>query len=84
MKQIDLKLCEYSKKTKVLKIASEYFGMPSEFSVVSHHTGKVVHFKSVQPGDELFDEDCYDGEYAFYRPVEPIPNVKHFVIYHAY
>ncbi len=81
---VDLKLCEYDKRRKVLKLASEYMGMPAEFEVLSHHTGRKVKFKPVQPGDVLWDEDGWDGEQVVYRPVETIRNVDHMVIYHAW
>lgn len=81
---VDLKLCEYRKERKYLALASEYFGMPSEFYVKSHHTGKVVRFTCVQPGDKLFDEDGWDGEQQIYRPVGVVPNVEYMVIYNQY
>ena len=81
---VDLKLCEYNSNTKVLKLASEYFGMPSEFYVKSHHTGKVVRFVTVSPADPLFDEDGWDGEQQIYRPVGSNTKVDYMVIYHAW
>ena len=81
---VELSKCEYSKERKVLKLASEYFGMPRQFDVKSHHTGKTIRFAVVQHGDPLFDEDGWDGEYCVYRPVVDIPNVDHLVIYHQY
>lgn len=87
MKQIptvDLKFCEYDKSRKVLKLASEFFGMPREFYVKSHHTGKTVRFTTVGPEDRLFDQDQWDGEQQVYRPVGVVPGVDHMVIYHQY
>ena len=81
---IDLKLCEYDKNRKVLKLASEYFGMPLTFVVKSHHTGKEVRFVPVTPADVLFDPDQWDGEQQVYRPVGVVLNVDHMVIYHAW
>ena len=81
---VDLKFCEYDKNRKVLKLASEFFGMPSEFFVRSHHTNKEVHFRVVGPEDVLFDQDQWDGEQQVYRPVGTVPNVDHMVIYHQY
>jgi hypothetical protein len=81
---VDLNKCEYDKQRKVLKLASEYFGMPLTFYVKSHHTGKVVRFVPVNPADPLFDEDHWDGEQQLYRPVEGNTNVDYMVIYHAY
>ena len=81
---VDLKLCEYDKERKVLKLASEYFGMPLTFMVRSHHTGKEVRFVPVTPADKLFDEDGWDGEQQIYRPLGNVPGVDHMVIYHAY
>jgi hypothetical protein len=81
---VDLKYCEYDKSRKVLKLASEFFGMPSTFFVKSHYTGKEVRFVAVGPEDKLFDPDQWDGEMQVYRPVGNVPNVDHMVIYHAW
>ena len=81
---VDLKFCEYDKTRKVLSLASEYFGMPSEFYIKSHHTGKVVHFKSLSIDDPLMDPDGWDGEQQLYRPMGNVPGVDHMVIYHQY
>ena len=81
---IDLKLCEYDKNRKVLKLASEYVGMPRQFYVKSHHTDKEVRFVEVGPYDILYDEDGWDGEQKIYRPVGVVPNVDYMVIYHAW
>lgn len=81
---VSLKYCEYDKKRKVLKLTSEYIGMPREFYVVSHKTGKEFRFTPVGEYDILFDQDQWDGEQQIYRPVGHCPNVDHMVIYHAY
>jgi hypothetical protein len=81
---VDLKYCEYDKTRKVLKLASEFFGMPQKFFVVSHHTGKKVLFTPVRHGDPLCDEDGWDGEQQIYRPVYDVPGVDHMVIYNAW
>ena len=81
---VDLKLCEFDKTRKVLRLASEYMGMPREFFVKSHHTGKEVRFTAVGPEDKLFDEDGWDGEACVYRPVGGLSTVDHMVIYNAY
>lgn len=81
---VDLKFCEYNRDRKVLKLASEFFGMPREFYVKSHHTGKTVRFTVVGPEDKLFDPDQWDGEQQVYRPVGNVPGVDHMVIYHAW
>ena len=81
---VSLKLCEYDKNRKVLKLASEYFGMPLSFFVESHHTGKVVRFAPVTPADKLFDPDQWDGEQQIYRPLGNVPGVDHMVIYNAW
>ena len=81
---VDLKLCEYDKSRKVLKLASEYIGMPLTFFVRSHHTGKEVRFVPVNPADKLFDPDQWDGEQQIYRPVGHVPGVDHLVIYNQY
>jgi hypothetical protein len=81
---VDLKLCDYDKTRKVLKLSSEYIGMPGKFSVLSHHTGKEVRFVAVGPNDVLFDEDGWDGEQCIYRPLGNVPGVDYMVIYHMY
>ena len=81
---IELRHCEYDKTRKVLKLASEFFGMPSTFFVKSHHTGKAVRFVPVGPEDRLFDQDFWDGEMCIYRPVGNVPGVDHMIISHQY
>ena len=81
---VELSYCEYDKRRKVLKLASEYFGMPVTFFVRSHHTGKEVRFVPVGPADVLFDPDHWDGEQQIYRPLGNVPGVDHMVIYHAW
>lgn len=76
--------CEYKKAGRYLTLPSEVIGMPSEFWVRSHHTGKIVKFVAVQPGDSLFDEDGWDGEQCVYRPTVDVPNVDYMVIYNQY
>lgn len=84
MTAIPLGFCEYDKQRKVLKLSSEYFGMPREFFVKSHHTGKEVRFVAVGPEDKLFDQDGWDGEQQIYRPVGNVSNVDHMVIYNQF
>ena len=81
---IDLSKCDYDKSRKVLKLASEYFGMPLTFFVRSHHTGREVRFVPVTPADVLFDQDGWDGEQQIYRPVGNVPGVDHMVIYNQW
>jgi hypothetical protein len=81
---IDLSKCDYDKSRKVLKLVSEYIGMPRQFFVKSHHTGKEVRFVEIGPEDKLYDEDGWDGEQKIYRPVGVVPNVDYMVIYHAW
>jgi hypothetical protein len=76
--------CQYDKARRVLTLSSEVIGMPGEFWVRSHHTGKIVKFTAVQPGDSLFDQDGWDGQQCIYRPVVAVPNVDHMVIYNQY
>jgi hypothetical protein len=84
--KVFLKFCEYNKEKRRLALASEFFGMPNEFFVQSHHTGRVIRFVAVQPGDPLYDEDGWDGEQRVYRPAlgEAKSNVDYMVIYHQY
>jgi hypothetical protein len=79
-----LSYCEYDKERKVMKLASEYIGMPKEFFVHSEKTGKDVRFVAIGPDDILFDQDGWDGEQMIYRPMGNIPTVDHLVIYHQY
>jgi hypothetical protein len=81
---VDLRRCEYVRERRVLKLASEFMGMPREFYVNSHHTGKQVRFVAVGPEDVLFDEDQWDGEQQIYRPVGNVPNVEYMVIYNQW
>ena len=80
---VDLKLCDYDKSRRVLKLASEFFGMPLTFFVRSHHTGKEVRFVPVTPADVLFDQDGWDGEQCIYRPTT-VTKVDYLVIYNQY
>lgn len=81
---VGLEMCEYDKKRKVLKLTSEYFGMPLTFFVKSHKTGKEFRFIPVTPADVLFDQDQWDGEQQIYRPLGDWPNVDHMVIYNQW
>lgn len=81
---VPLNLCEYHKERKQLKLASEFFGMPSELYVHSHHTDRKIKFEVVKETDPLFDPDGWDGEMCVYRPTETLKNVDYLVIYHQY
>jgi hypothetical protein len=83
---VSLKYCEFDAKRKVLKLASEFFGVPPQLFIQSHHTGRVVRFEVMGENDPLFDPDQWDGEQTLYRPArgERRTNVDHLVIYHAY
>ena len=81
---VSLKYCEYDKRRKVLKLASEFFGMPRQFFVVSHHTGKEVRFTAVGEHDVLFDQDGWDGEMQIYRPIGNVSGVDHMIIYNQW
>jgi hypothetical protein len=81
---VPLKYCEYSKESKQLRLASEFFGMPNKFTVVSHHTNKEIEFRPIHQDHPMFDQDGWDGEISIYEPVVKIPNVETLVIYHQY
>jgi len=81
---VGLQRFEYSKEQRKLTIPSEYFGMPERFKVISHHTGRIVTFAVVQPGDNLFCQDGWDGEQKIYRPIDECKGVDYCVIYNAY
>jgi hypothetical protein len=81
IKSVELGLCEYDKQRKVLTLSANYIGMPRQFFVRSHHTGREVRFVAVGPEDRLFDEDGWDGEQCIYRPTSTATNVDYMVIY---
>jgi hypothetical protein len=72
---VPLDKCSYFPKTKKLFVplsalkattgASRY---PKSFFVRSHFTNRLLEFKTVGPGDPLFDQDQWDGEIMVYRP----------------
>lgn len=81
---VELSKCEFRAHCGKLLLASEYAGMPNAIRIRSHHTGRTVLFRPVEPGDPLFDQDQWDGEQQVYRPVEPTNNAKVLVIYHQF
>jgi hypothetical protein len=81
---VELKLCEYNPKFHKLTLPSEYFGMPKEFYVHSHHTGRTILFRTIGENHPMFDQDQWDGEQMIYEPVDVVKNVKILVIYHQY
>lgn len=86
MQTVPLKMCSYVKKDKSLRLASEFFAgqFPSEFKVHSHHTGKTVVFRQVQPDDALYSPGWWGGEMMVYRPLDKTPNVDHMVVVHEW
>jgi hypothetical protein len=83
MKIVPLNRCEYDKSRKVLKLASEFMGMPHEFYVKSHFTNRKIKFTAIGPEDKLFDEDQWDGEQQIYRQFE-VGTIDYMVIYNQY
>lgn len=81
---VDLSKCEFRAHCGKLMLASEFAGMPNAIRIRSHHTGRVVLFRPVQPGHPMWDEDGYDGEQMVYEPMDPVNNVKVLVIYNQY
>jgi len=81
---VSLEDCHYDKRRKVLSLTSNRIGMPREFFVRSHRTGKDVRFVVVGQYDVLFDQDQWDGEQQIYRPMGDVPTVDHMVIYNGY
>ena len=81
---VNLEICEYTAKFRKLSLASEYFGMPREFYVHSHHTGRKILFRPIQENHPKFDYDQWDGEQQIYEPVERLKNVEILVIYNQY
>lgn len=81
---VPLDLCEYHKKTKQLRLASEFFGIPPKITIVSNFTGRSVEFVPIGPEDPNWCPDSWDGEMCMYRPVDKIPNIDYLVIYNEY
>ena len=83
---VGLEYCTYDKRGKKLILASEFFagGFPREIELRSHYTGKVITFIPVQQGDELYDEDGWDGEQCIYRPIQFVPNVDYLIVHHEW
>lgn len=79
--KVSLEFCNFRKEDKQLVLAREFIGMPNQFDVVSHHTGKVVRFNPIKESHPLFDYDHWDGEQAIYEPEIPMKNVETLVIY---
>lgn len=84
--QVPLYFFSYDKKLKQLSIASEYFGMPKEFFVTSHHTGRTIRFVPIGESHRLFSQDQWDGEQMIYEPAagEEKCRVETAVVYHEY
>jgi hypothetical protein len=78
-----LRYCRFNRDQRTLAMSSRVIGMPREFMVESHYTGKQVRFVAVGPEDRLFDQDGWDGEQCIYRPVGHVPNVDYMVISHC-
>jgi len=81
---VPLNRCEFDKKNLALRLASEYFGMPSRFTVQGIYNS--VTFVPVPEGHRLFDPDQWDGEMMVYIP-EPGSKcgwVRSLTIYHAW
>lgn len=70
--------CRFDKATKTLvtPLPQGFVSFPKEVDMVSHHTGKIVTFVTLQPGDKGYDEDHWDGEMQGYKPKTPLPNVQ--------
>lgn len=81
---VPLRYCDWDRNRKVLRLASEFCGMPRVLNIVSHHTGKSVTFSTVTESDPLFDQDGWDGEMCVYRPATVLPGVDHLVISHQW
>ena len=83
---VELSRCDYDRRRKVLKLASEIFSgrFPRQFNVRSHHTGREVVFTVVGENDPLFDQDGWDGEMCVYRPGASVPGVDHLVVHHQW
>lgn len=76
---------EYDPKRKMLKRAFG-FKFPDSVFVTSSRTKKTVEFLPVTYGDDLFDEDGWDGEQMVYRAVSSDPKVREvsLVLYHSF
>lgn len=63
---IPLALFEYSKKKHTLQLSRDCYGIPTDFFVESHKTGRVVHF--VPDEEDMMANEFYDGEARSYKP----------------
>lgn len=81
---VSLKVCEYNKKNKSLRLASEFCGMPDEFEVVSHHTGEIIKFRANGVGDPNACDKVAQMTSRVYRPTTEVKNVDYAVIYDQY
>ena len=76
---------EYDTKDKMLKRAFNY-KFPDSVFVTSSRTKNTVKFLPVSYGDDLFDEDGWDGEQMVYRAVSSDPKIREvsLVLYHSF
>jgi hypothetical protein len=76
---------EYDAKDKMLKRAFNY-KFPDSVFVTSSRTKNTVEFLPVSYGDDLYDEDGWDGEQMVYRAVSPDPKIREvsLVLYHSF
>lgn len=63
---IKLALFDHNKVKKTLQLSSEPYGIPEQFYVESHKTGRTVLF--VQDIDDMMSNEFYDGEAVSYKP----------------
>lgn len=83
IKVINLKDCDFNKVRKTLSIPARFVnGFPREIIVHSHHTGRDILFRTLDPSHPDFDEDGWDGEQALYAPVQPLSTINTLAIYH--
>lgn len=77
--------CEWNKTLNELFLSSECFAgsIPNEVHIESHHTGKVLTFKPIGPGDSKFSQDGWDGEQMIYRSTEKA-RVEYLTVYHQH
>ena len=76
---------EYDAKRKMLKRAFNY-KFPDSVFVTSSRTKNTVEFLPVTYGDDLYDEDGWDGEQMVYRAVSSDPKIREIslVFYHSF
>lgn len=76
--------CEWKRERETLVHAFGDGSFPRQMRVQSAHTGLVVSFVPVQPGDPMFDEDGWDGEQMIYRSADVTTRARYLVLHRGF